>query len=163
MKAGISSLGIKLAYGIEEVLGEKPSAYKVLHRINSIGGITVEPETIDASALEDTVTRSVAGRADNGGQFTVGVNMTNETIAEWETLIDEYKEVQETGKRVWFQVLSPNLEEAFFVAAQPPLNIPMPDMGQNEVLVMELPLTIDEFAGMSAKIQPTDSDPSVEG
>lgn len=157
MQAGISSLGIKLAYGVEETLGVKPSAFSVLHRINSIGGITVEPETIDASALEDTVTRSVAGRADNGGQFTIGVNMTNETIAEWEKVIADYKDIQESGRRMWFEVLSPNLEEAFFVAAQPPLNIPMPDMGQNEVLVMEIPLTIDEFAGMAAKIAPTDS------
>lgn len=157
MQAGISSLGIKLAYGVETELGVKPSAFSVLHRINSIGGITVEPETIDASALEDTVTRSVAGRADNGGQFTVGVNMTNETIAEWEEVIASYKEIQESGKRMWFEVLSPNLEEAFFVAAQPPLNIPMPDMGQNEVLVMEIPLTIDEFAGMATKVIPTDS------
>ena len=156
--AGVSTLGITMSYGIEQVSGQKPATFKLLNRINSIGGITIEPETIDASALEDTVTRSVAGRADNGGQFTVGVNMTNETIAEWETLINEYKEVQETGKRMWFQVLSPNLEEAFFVAAQPPLNIPMPDMGQNEVLVMELPLTIDEFAGMAEKIAPTDSE-----
>lgn len=158
MQAGISSLGIKFAYGVEAVLGEKPSTFNVLHRINSIGGITVEPETIDASALEDTVTRSVAGRADNGGQFTVGVNMTNETIAEWEAVIAAYKGIQESGKRMWFQVLSPNLEEAFFVAAQPPLNLPMPDMGQNEILVMEIPLTIDEFAGMDTKITPTDSE-----
>lgn len=162
MQAGVSSLGIKLAYGVETVQGEKPSLFNVLHRINSIGGITIEPETIDASALEDTVTRSVAGRGDSGGSFAISVNMTNETIAEWNAVIDAYKAIQESGKRMWFEVLSPGLEEAFFVAAQPPLNIPMPDMGQNELLVMEIPLTIDEFAGMGEKIEPTDSDPDAE-
>lgn len=157
-QAGISSLGVKLSYGIETTKGVKPSEFTVVHRINSIGGISIEPETIDASALEDTVTRSVAGRGTSAGNFTVGVNITNDTIAEWEQVITDYTEVMDDGLRVWWQVSSPNLERAYFIAAQPPLEIPMPDIGQNELMVVEIPLTIDEFLGMDAKVTPTDSE-----
>lgn len=157
-QAGISSLGVKLSYGIESVKGQKPSAFTVVHRINSIGGISIEPETIDASALEDTVTRSVAGRGTSAGQFTIGVNVTNETVAEWEKVIADYTDVMDDGLRVWWQVSSPSLERAYFIAAQPPLEIPMPDIGQNELMVVEIPLTIDEFKGMDTKVVPTDSE-----
>jgi hypothetical protein len=75
--AGVSTLGIKLSYGIETVAGQKPAAFKLLNRINSIGGITIEPETIDASALEDLVERSVAGRGTTGGTFPVSINVTD--------------------------------------------------------------------------------------
>ena len=153
-QAGISTLGITLSYGIEDTAGTKPTVFTLLNRINSIGGITIEPETIDASALEDLVERSVAGRGTTGGTFPIGINVTDETIDEWETLISSYKGM-DTGKRMWFQISSPYLTNAYFVAGQPPLQIPMPDFGQNELLVAELPITIDEYVGMSAKVAPT--------
>ena len=90
--AGISTLGVTFGYGIEATAGTKPTDFTQLTRINSIGGINIEPETIDASALEDLVERSVAGRATTGGAFSVTVNATPETITEWETLIEAYQE-----------------------------------------------------------------------
>ena len=153
-QAGVSSLEITLSYGIETSAGTKPTDFKLLNRINAIGGITIEPETIDASALEDKVERSVAGRGTTGGTFPITINLTDETIAEWETLIEAYQEMG-SGLRMWFQISSPYLERAFFVTGQPPLEIPMPDMSQNELLTAELPITIDEYIGMEAKVVPT--------
>lgn len=164
MQAGISTLGVKLSYGVEtsDDPGVKPAAFTALHRINSIGGITIEPETIDASALEDAVTRSVAGRGTSAGNFTVGVNVTNDTIEEWEKVIADYEDIMDDGLRMWFQVSSPSLARSYYIAAQPPLEIPMPDIGQNELLVVEIPLTIDEFLGMDTKVEPEDSDPEID-
>lgn len=153
-QAGVSTLGIRFSYGVETSAGEKPATFTVLNRINSIGGITIEPETIDASALEDLVERSVAGRGTTGGTFPVGINITDETIDEWEELISTYQDLT-PGLRMWFQISSPYLTNAYFVAGQPPLQIPMPDFGQNELLVAELPITIDEYVGMDAKVEPT--------
>lgn len=51
--AGLSTLGITFGYGTEATAGTKPTSFKQLTRINSIGGINIEPEQIDASALED--------------------------------------------------------------------------------------------------------------
>lgn len=55
--AGISTLGITFGYAMETSVGTKPTSFKQLHRINSIGGISVENEKIDASAMEDMVSR----------------------------------------------------------------------------------------------------------
>lgn len=149
--AGISTLGITFGYGTEATAGTKPTAFKQLHRINSIGGITIENEQIDASAIEDMVSRYVQGRADTGGSFTVGVNFTPETKKEWADLISEFSAL-EAGKRMWFETVIPGFEDGFFVIAQPPTAIPQPEIGQNELLTIEMNLTIEEYRGMEAKV-----------
>lgn len=150
--AGISTLGITFGYGVETTAGQKPTSFKQLTRINSIGGITVENEQIDASAIEDKVSRYVQGRGDTGGSFAVGVNFTQETMAEWEEVISEYEEAKNGGKRMWFETIIPGFDEAFFAVAQPPTAIPQPEIGQNELLVIEMGLTIEEYKGMETKV-----------
>ena len=150
--AGVSTLGITFGYGTETTAGTKPTSFKQLTRINAIGGISIEPEQIAASALEDVITRYVKGRADTGGSFAVTVNATSDTITEWETLISAYKALS-GGKRMWFETIIPGFEKAFFVVAQPPEQIPQPEIGQNELLTMEMNLTIEEYKCMDTKVE----------
>lgn len=149
--AGISTLGITFGYGVEAD-GAKPSAFTQLTRINSIGGITIENEQIDASAIEDLVSRYVQGRGDSGGSFAVTVNFTPETKDEWTTVIETYNTAKEAGNRIWFETIIPGFDDAFFVVAQPPTAIPQPEIGQNELLTVELNLIIEEYRGMEAKV-----------
>ena len=149
--AGISTLGITFGYGVEAD-GAKPSSFTQLTRINSIGGITIENEQIDASAIEDLVSRYVQGRGDSGGSFAVTVNFTPETKAEWTEVISAYNTAREDGNRVWFETIIPDFDDAFFVVAQPPTAIPQPEIGQNELLTVELNLIIEEYRGMEAKV-----------
>lgn len=151
MEAGISTLGITFGYGVEAEAGAKPAKFTQLHRINSIGGITIENEQIDASALEDMVSRYIRGRADTGGAFPVGVNFSAETQKEWAKVITDYAGLT-GGKRMWFETIIPGFEDAFFVIAQPPTALPQPEIGQNELLVMENNLTIEEYKGMETKV-----------
>ena len=154
MEAGISTLGITFGYGVEATAGTKPATFKQLHRINNIGGISIEPEQLDASALEDAITRYVKGRADTGGSFPITVNFTAETKEEWTTLITAYKGLSE-GKRMWFETIIPGFDEAFFVVAQPPEQIPQPEFGQNSLLTIDMNLTIEEYKGMDTKVELT--------
>lgn len=158
MLAGISTLGITFGYGVETAAGTKPTKFNMLHRINSIGGITIENEQIDASALEDLVSRYVRGRGDTGGSFAVGVNFTTETNEEWKKVISDFETAQESQLRMWFEIVIPGFAESFFIVAQPPTAIPLPDIGQNELLVVEMGLTIEEYKGMDATVALTDSE-----
>lgn len=151
MVAGISTLGVTFGYGTESTAGTKPTTFKQLHRINSIGGISIENERLDASAIEDAISRYIQGRADTGGSFTIGVNFTPETKTEWATVISDFATLTD-GKRMWFETIIPGFEESFFVVAQPPTAIPQPEIGQNEVLTMDMPLTIEEYKGMDASV-----------
>ena len=150
--AGISTLGITFGYGSEATAGTKPTSFKQLTRINAIGGINIEPEQIDASALEDFITRYVKGRADTGGSFPVTVNFTSDTVKEWQDLITAYKALS-GGKRMWFETIIPGITNSFFVIAQPPEEIPQPEIGQNELLTVEMNLTIEEYKGLDTSVE----------
>ena len=150
--AGISTLGITFGYGTEATAGTKPTSFKQLTRINALGGINIEPEQIDASALEDSITRYVKGRADTGGSFAVTVNFTSDTVKEWQDLITAYKALSD-GKRMWFETIIPGVTNSFFVIAQPPEEIPQPEIGQNELLTVEMNLTIEEYKGLDTSVE----------
>ena len=152
--AGLSTLGITLSYGVETTAGQKPTAFKLLTRINEIDGVSVTPEAIDASALEDPTTRNVAGRDTLTDSVNVTVNRTTETIKEWTDLITAYKGLTD-GKRMWFQEITPGLSDAEFFVAQPPSILPISGKSQNSLLTMEIPLVLEEMIGTSAKVEPT--------
>lgn len=148
---GVSTLGITFGYGVETTAGTKPTAFTQLHRINAIGGITIENEQIESSALEDLVASYVRGRADTGGSFQVTVNFTPNTKKEWAKIITDFAALS-GGKRMWFETIIPGFDESFFVVAQPPTTIPQPEFSQNELLVMEINLTIEEYKGMETSV-----------
>lgn len=155
--SGISTLGVILSYGVETTAGQKPSTFKQLPRVNSIAGIELDTETIDASALEDYQERTIAGRQSTGGEWSVTFNLTNETIPLIETMMEEASTGLASSKRTWFQVSAPNLNKAFFVVGQPGTKVPMPDFSQNELLTGEISITIDEYKGLDTKVTPSTS------
>lgn len=159
--AGRSTLGVTFSYGVETTAGTKPSTFYRLDRINAIGGITITPATIDASALEDEVTRTIKGRADTGEQVNVTINFTDETADEWEDVISEYKALT-GGKQMWFQTKQPQLTKGFFFIGEVPEKIPQPEMAQNGLLTVEMPITIVEYKGYDTAVTVTDN-PNISG
>ena len=153
MIAGLSTIGVLFGYGIETTAGTKPTAFTTLNRINQIGGISIDVETIDASALEDAIERSVAGRGSTGGTFPVTVNLTQETVAEWKALIEASKTAKAEGKSTWFEVYHPQMTEGFFIVAEPPTIIPMPDTDQNSLWTVEMTLTINDYKGLMTAVK----------
>ena len=150
--AGLSTLGITFGYGVETVASQKPASFTQLTRINSIGGISITPETIDASALEDSVEKSVAGRATTGSTWEVVINYTPDTASEWDTLISAYNTAHASQLQMWFEVIVPGMTDAFFVIAEPPQEIPMPELSQNSLLTVTMSLTIVDYKGTDTKV-----------
>lgn len=158
--AGISTLGVKLGYavanGIED--SDKPTSFEWLERCNSISGIELSTENIDASALEDASSRYVAGRQDSGGQWSVVFNLTSEVEAQLVKMTNAYKAIRsDNTKCMWFEVWSPNMDKAFFVVAQPPLEIPMPEVAQNELQTVSMTFTVVKYVGTLAGVEPTEA------
>lgn len=161
---GISTLGITLSYGVETTAGTKPATFKTLTRINSIGGITAEPEVIDASALEDAVTHNIKGRTTISDTVAITVNLTSETLAEWTDsangVIKKFNDLT-GGKRMWFQVSydgklsKSSTAQSYFFVAQPPSTFPMPESNQNELQTVEIPLVVVSAEGYADAVTPS--------
>lgn len=143
---GLSTLGVQLAYGAFVDNETLPATTTELGRINQIGGVELSTENIDASAVTDAVTKYVAGRADTGGGWTVTVNCTGETVAEWEAI---------KGTKKWFEVVHPAMEKGWFVVATVPVKLPLPEIGQNELLTFEVNLTLNNYHGLDTKVVPS--------
>lgn len=152
--AGLSTLGVTFSYGVETTAGTKPTSFKLLTRINSIDEITVTPEAIDASALEDKQTRNIAGRDTVTDTVAVTVNKTDATIEEWKTLITTYNGLT-GGKRMWFQEITPGITDAEFFVAQPPSKLPITSKEQNALLTMAINLIIEDMVGTDTAVTPT--------
>ena len=152
MDAGISTLGVKLGYAVGKP-DEKPTAFTQLPRVNSIGGISLSTEQIDASALEDAVSRYVAGRQDTGGTWEVVFNISDDVASSLETMMSTYKEMT-TGNKMWFTVWSPYMQKAFYVIAQVPETIGMPEIGQNALQTVSMTFTIEEYKGLDTAVEP---------
>ena len=145
--AGVSTLGMELGMGAFSSESSLAGTFTKMGRINAIGGIELDQESIDASAIVDTVSQYVEGRSDTGGEWTVTVNVTDATITEWEAI---------KGTTKWFEVYHPNLTKAWFVAAAVPATLPLPEVGQNELLTMEISLVVKKYWGLDSKVVPTD-------
>jgi len=152
--AGISTLGVQLGWAIDSSATTPPSAFTRIERINSIGGISLSTETIDASAMEDEISKYIAGRQDTGGTWEVGVNLTTDTITEIKAMITAYKG-KAANDVMWIDVYSPTMKKSFFVIVEPPLHIPLPEMNQNELMVVTLTFSIVDYIGDGTGVAPT--------
>ena len=81
-------------------------------------------------------------------------NLTADVYTQLTTMISAYQTGQASELNTWFEVWIPNMTNAFFVVAQPPLKLPMPEVGQNELMTIELTLTISDYKGMDTAIEP---------
>lgn len=151
---GISSVGVKFGYAVETTKGTKPTAFTQLTRINKLGGINIEYEKIDASALEDLLTKYIKGRGDTGGDFPVTINLTDDTMEEWTDLISAYQTAKSAGKAVWFTTYLPDLAKGFFFIGEPPETFPQPELDQNGLVVTEMNLTVNDYKGPDTAIEP---------
>ena len=92
------------------------------------------------------------------GEWTVTFNFTDEVRARLEEMISDYNTGMATvggALQTWFEVYHPTLNKAFYVIAQPPQKLPMPEVGQNELLTIDVTFTIVEYKGMLTAHEPT--------
>lgn len=150
--ADLTTLGVTIHYGVETKAGTKPTAFTWLKRCNAIGGITLDTEQIDVSALEDYITQYASGRQDTGGTWELTFNLNADVITAIKKLFSDAKTAASTGLRVWFEVVFPDLTDAFYVIASPGREIPLPEIGQNEAATLQLTLIINEYKGLDTKV-----------
>lgn len=150
----LSTLGVKFGYAIETTPGVKPTAFKWLPRCTEISEITLDTETIDASALEDYQTRYIAGRQDTGGSWDVSFHFTSETRPLIKTMMSESATGLSANLRTWFEVWNPGDDEAYYIVGQPGTKIPLPAIGQNETYTGSIVIAIDEVIEFDEAIEP---------
>lgn len=154
--ARLTTLGVTFSYGIETTKGTKPTSFTQLEEASSIGGISLDTEQIDVSALEDYLTQYAAGRQDTGGTWEIEFIMDpDKSVKQIKELYSKSKTAKTSGLATWFQVTFPDMDEAFFVVAECGREIPMPEIAQNEAATLSISLIISSYKGLATKIEAT--------
>jgi hypothetical protein len=154
MTSGNSTVSTLCGWAIEEQPGLKPIDFTVIHRVDEIGGVGVTSEVIDASALEDYEAKYIIGRADPGQTIPITVHMTKNTKQEWQTLFDDFKNRASEDLRMWLEVYTPHMDDSFYLIVEPPEKVVLPDIGQNQLFLVEVNFIIKEYIGYDNPVKP---------
>lgn len=97
-------------------------------------------------------------RQDTGGQWELSFIMDpDKSVAQIKTLYTASATAREAGKATWFEVIFPDMSDAFFVVAECGKEIPMPEISQNEAATMSISLVISKYIGLDTKVVPASS------
>lgn len=121
-RVDISTAGIKVAYAFETTKGERPtSGWTHIPGIKSIPSMNEQPNMIDTTTLDETVSRvGVPGLKGlpNATNFTA--SWTDALIKQWaDDVMPKYNTAKESGLQMWITVVVPSIEDAFYFSAIP--------------------------------------------
>lgn len=138
----LSTAGVTVGYAVETTANTCPtSGFTLIPDIKEVPDYNPEPETIEATDLEETEYKFyVAGLKDVGGALAFKANFTEKLQTEWETLVEEYETALAGGKRVWFEIKHPKLPKSVFFPGEP-AKMGLPSMGVSAILETTLYIT----------------------
>lgn len=131
----LSTAGIHLKYAVETEAGTRPtSGYIDLVGIKSTPSLNPSPDTLETTTLNETEYKTyINGLKDLGGALEFTFNASQELIDIWEELMVAYTAGIATGKRTWFLIDIPGLDEGWYFPGEP-TSMGIPETSVNSVL-----------------------------
>lgn len=135
MAINLSTIGVRLYYGVESTAGTRPtSGYTRIYGIKSTPSMNPAPDTIETTTLDELEYKTyVDGLKDLGGALEFTFNLTQELIERWDTLMTAYETAKAANKSMWFAIVVPGLTKAFYFAGNPSA-MGLPETSVNTVL-----------------------------
>lgn len=140
----LSTAGVKLYYKADEADSGKPESltdWTQISEVKSIPELNPEPDNLETTTLEETEWRTyIPGLKDPGGALAFTANLTEESMSEWETLVEAYDTAAASNHLVWFCIVVPGLTKSLYFTGKPsPMG--MPAMEVSSVLETNLYIT----------------------
>ncbi len=142
MGIALSTAGVSLGYCVETTKGTRPTTgYTIIHDIKSTPSFNPEPESLETTDLSQTEYKTfTAGLKDLSGASAFTVNLTNDFISEWNTLMSAYDTAFADDKNTWFEIKHPDLDKSVFFTGKPS-KLGLPEMSVGSVLEAEVYIT----------------------
>ena len=152
----LSTAGVKVTYAVETVADTRPATgYKQIPDLKEVPDFNPEPETMEATDLEETEYKFyVAGLKDVGGALAFLANFTDKLQTEWGEIVEAYNAAVAEGKRMWFQIAHPKLPKAVFFTGEP-ASMGLPSMAVNGVLETSVYITPTSAPIWETKVEET--------
>lgn len=152
MALEIASAGAKIQYCVEATAGTRPtSGFTVINNVKTIGELDSEPATYDVTDLSDKeFKRYIPGLKDIGGDVPLTANLTQAFLTAWTALVTAAETAMEDGKRVWFEVVIPKLNESFYFCGMP-VALGLSEIDTDTALETTAHITPNEIVGWATK------------
>ena len=131
----LSTIGVQLHYCVETTAGERPTTgYTRVYGIKSTPSLNPAPDTLETTTLDELEYKTyVAGLKDLGGALEFTFNLTQDLVTKWDALMTAYAAGKADGKKTWFAIVVPGLEDAFYFPGNPSA-MGLPETAVNSVL-----------------------------
>ena len=138
----LSTIGVHLKYAVEATAGTRPtSGYTDIPGIKSIPSLNPTPDNLETTTLNETEYKTyIPGLKDLGGALGFTFNVSQALKDGWDTLVTADTAARAAGKRTWFLIEVPGLDEGLYFPGQPSA-MGLPEMGVNEVAETENSIT----------------------
>lgn len=154
MTDAMSTLGIRLFYGVEKTKNVRPTTkadYIELKGIKSIPSLDAAPDTLETTDMNQTSYKTyINGLKDLGGALDFTFNLSQEFVNKWDSLMEAYEAARTTGLHTWFMIDLPELEEAYYFVGEP-AELGLPELGVNEVAEATVHITPNDAPIREAK------------
>ena len=131
----LSTAGIHLKYAVEGTVGTRPTTgYIDLVGVKSTPSLNPSPDTLETTTLNETEYKTyINGLKDLGGALEFTFNASQELVDAWEALMLAYTTGIATGKKTWFLIDIPGLDEGWYFPGEPS-SMGIPETAVNSVL-----------------------------
>ena len=152
----LSTAGIRMGFAYESTAGTKPSSFTNLYNPKSIPDANPEPNSLDVTSLNDTEwKRYISGLKDMGGALGFTFGMSKELYNTWQTMCATTEANKALGKRTWFVLYHPGMEDSFFFTGDP-AKLGFPEAEVDSVWDATVYIAPTGEIGWATAINPTD-------
>lgn len=138
----LSTAGVRVYFAAETQADTRPdTGWAEITEIKSIPELNPEPDNIETTVLAETEWKTyIPGLKDPGGALSFTANLTEQSMTEWENVVEAYETAAAANLRVWYVIVIPGLTKSLYFTGQPsPMG--MPAMEVSSVLEVNLYIT----------------------
>lgn len=151
----LTTIGVKLGYATATSNGTKPTAFTWLKRCKSIGAIDLTQDSVDITAIEDTIKQYADGVQDTGGKVDLTFGVSDDVESALSKYITAGQTAKTSNKEFWHVVWFPALTKSFYFKATPGTKLGMPEIGVGTAAEFKLSLTLNEYIGLDTAVEPS--------
>lgn len=137
--------GSKLVYAVEATAGTRPTTdYSMVPEVTNIPELSsADYDQVDMTPIDETEQHiEVTGLRQAPGVLNFEANLSDTLLTFWNTtLMTAYETAVAAGKEMWFCVIFPEMDNAYFFTAEPKVLAPTGG-GASDGLKCNLPITM---------------------
>lgn len=156
MGVRVTTIDTRLMYAVETTAGTRPTTgFKLIPEVKAMPALDNPPETIDSTTLLETEFMTNEPGLKSNGIKDYTVNLTNEVLTFWNTLLTEYETAIASGKEMWFA----HVPNAKLDKCQMYKGVPSP-IGMNDISIntmLEASLHVTPTSGIVWADKPTEA------